>query len=71
LKKIKETGGMLRVNFYRPSIRKPAITEKEKIIAVGFKVNNQHIVKDYTVRAGGMDENRLKNGGSILTEEYF
>ena len=51
------------------------------IIAVGFKVNNDRavqfrkwanaIVKDYTIKGWVMDEERLKNGGSILTEKYF
>lgn len=51
------------------------------IIAVGFKVNNEkaiqfrkwanQIVKDYTIKGWVMDEERLKNGGSILTEKYF
>jgi hypothetical protein len=53
----------------------------QMIIAVGFKVNNQRavqfrkwansIVKDYTIKGWAMDEDRLKNGGSILTEKYF
>jgi len=53
----------------------------QAIIAVGFKVNNERavqfrkwsnqIVKDYTIKGWGMDEERLKNGGSILTVEYF
>jgi hypothetical protein len=51
------------------------------IIAVGFKVNNERavrfrkwataIVKDYTIQGWVMDEERLKNSGSILTKEYF
>lgn len=51
------------------------------IIAVGFKVNNQRavrfrvwanqIVEQYTVKGWVMDVERLKNGGSILTEKYF
>ena len=51
------------------------------IIAVGFKVNNERavqfrkwanaIVKDYTIKGWVMDNERLKNGGSILTTEYF
>ncbi len=53
----------------------------QMIIAVGFKVNNDkavqfrkwanHIVKDYTIQGWVMDEERLKNGGSILTKDYF
>lgn len=53
----------------------------QMIIAVGFKVNNQRavqfrkwansIVKDYTIQGWVMDEDRLKNGGSVLTTEYF
>ncbi|MDO5844340.1 MAG: virulence RhuM family protein [Methanocorpusculum sp.] len=51
------------------------------IIAVGFKVNNQRavrfrvwankIVEDYTIKGWAMDVERLKNGGSVLTEKYF
>lgn len=51
------------------------------IIAVGFKVNNEKavqfrkwansVVKDYTIQGWVMDEERLKNGGSILTKDYF
>jgi hypothetical protein len=51
------------------------------IIAVGFKVNNEKavqfrkwankIVKDYTIQGWVMDEERLKNGGTILTQNYF
>lgn len=53
----------------------------QMIISVGFKVNNERavqfrkwanlIVKDYTIQGWVMDVDRLKNGGSILTEEYF
>ena len=53
----------------------------QMIIAVGFKVNNERavqfrkwanrIVKDYTIKGWVMDEERLKNGGSVLTVEYF
>lgn len=53
----------------------------QMIIAVGFKVNNEcavqfrkwanWIVKDYTIQGWVMDDERLKNGGSILTEKYF
>ena len=53
----------------------------QMIIAVGFKVNNERavqfrkwansIVKDYTIQGWVMDEERLKNGGSILTKDYF
>ena len=53
----------------------------QMIIAVGFKVNNERavqfrkwangIVKDYTIKGWVMDNERLKNGGSILTTEYF
>ena len=53
----------------------------QMIIAVGFKVNNDKavqfrkwantVVKDYTIQGWVMDEERLKNGGSILTKDYF
>lgn len=53
----------------------------QMIIAVGFKINNERavqfrkwanqIVKDYTIKGWAMDVERLKNGGSILTQDYF
>ena len=53
----------------------------QMIISVGFKVNNERavqfrkwanrIVKDYTIQGWVMDKERLKNGGSVLTKEYF
>ena len=53
----------------------------QMIIAVGFKVNNERavqfrkwanlIVRDYTIQGWVMDKERLKNGGSVLTKEYF
>lgn len=51
------------------------------IIAVGFKVNSERavqfrkwvnqIAKDYTIKGCVMDDERLKNGDSMLTTEYF
>ena len=53
----------------------------EMIIAVGFKVNSgcavqfrkwvNQIAKDYTIKGWVMDDERLKNGGSVLIVEYF
>ena len=53
----------------------------QMIIAVVFKVNNERavqfrkwtngIAKDYTIKGWVMDDERLKNGGSVLTTEYF
>ena len=53
----------------------------QMIIAVGFKVNNQRavrfrvwanqIVEQYTIKGWAMDEERLKNGGTVLTKIYF
>jgi hypothetical protein len=53
----------------------------QMIIAVGFKINNERavqfrkwankIVKDYTIQGWVMDEERLKHGGTIITEDYF
>lgn len=53
----------------------------QMIISVGFKVNNERavqfrkwanqIVKDYTIQGWVMDDERLKNGGTVLTKEYF
>ena len=51
------------------------------IIAVGYKVNSERavqfrkwateIVESFTIKAYVMDDERLKNGGSIFTREYF
>ena len=53
----------------------------QMIIAVGFKVNNERavqfrkwangIVKDFTIKGWVMDDERLKNGRTIFTEDYF
>ena len=51
------------------------------IIAVGYKVNSERavqfrkwatsIIKEYTIKAYAMDDERLKNDGSILGKKYF
>ena len=51
------------------------------IIAVGYKVNSERavqfrkwattIIKEYTLKAHVMDDERIKSGGSILTDQYF
>jgi hypothetical protein len=51
------------------------------IIAVGYKVNSERavqfrkwattIVEEFTIKGYTMDDERLKSGGSILTEKYF
>ena len=53
----------------------------QMIIAVDFKVNNERavqfrkwantIVKEFTIKGFAMDDERLKNGGTVLTEKYF
>jgi hypothetical protein len=53
----------------------------QMIIAVGFKINSERaiqfrkwvnrIAKDYTIQGWVMDEERLKNGGTIITQDYF
>jgi len=53
----------------------------QMIIAVGFKINNERavqfrkwanqVVKEYTIKGFAMDDERMKNGGSILTAQYF
>jgi len=53
----------------------------QMIIAVGFKVNSERavqfrkwvntIAKEYTIKGFAMDDQRLKNDGSILTKKYF
>ncbi|MGL4667687.1 MAG: virulence RhuM family protein [Saezia sp.] len=51
------------------------------IIAVGYKVNSERavqfrkwaagIIKEYTIKAYVMDDERIKNDGSILNKKYF
>lgn len=50
------------------------------INAIGFKVNNQRaqfrkwageIIKEFTIKGFVMDDERLKHGGTILTEQFF
>lgn len=51
------------------------------IIAVGYKVNSERavqfrkwattIIKDYTIKGYAMDDDRLKNDGTILGKKYF
>ncbi len=51
------------------------------IIAVGYKVNSERavqfrkwatgIIEQFTIKGFAMDDERLKNGGSILTKQYF
>lgn len=53
----------------------------QMIIVVGFKINSDRavqfrkwvnkIAKDYTIQGWVMDDGRLKNGGSVLTEKYY
>ncbi len=53
----------------------------QAIISVGFKIENERavqfrkwanqIVKDYTIQGWAMDVERLKQGRSILSDEYF
>ena len=53
----------------------------QMIIAIGFKVDNEkaiqfrkwanQIVKEYTIKGFAMDDERMKNSGSILTKQYF
>jgi hypothetical protein len=51
------------------------------IIAVGYKVNSERavqfrkwattIIEEFTIKGYTMDDERLKSGGSILTNQYF
>ena len=51
------------------------------IISVGYKVNSERavqfrkwatgIIEQFTIKGFAMDDERLKNGGSILTQQYF
>lgn len=73
--RIVQTEGLRQVN------REVKHYNLQVIISVGFKVNNERavqfrkwanqIVKDFTIKGFAMDDERLKSGGSILTEQYF
>ena len=51
------------------------------IIAVGYKVNSEQavqfrkwatgIIEEFTIKGFSMDDERLKSGGSILSDQYF
>lgn len=51
------------------------------IIALGYKVNSERavqfrkwaagIIEQFTIKAYVMDDERMKAGGSVLTEQYF
>ena len=51
------------------------------VIAVGYKVNSERavqfrkwatgIIEQFTIKAYVLDDERIKAGGSILTEQYF
>src|SRR5574344_698753 len=53
----------------------------QMIIAIGFKVDNEKatqfrkwantIIKEFTIKGYAMDDERLKNSGSMLTQKYF
>lgn len=53
----------------------------QAIISVGFKIENErsvqfrkwarNIVKEYTIKGFAMDDERMKNSGSVLTKQYF
>lgn len=53
----------------------------QAVISVGFKIENERaiqfrkwanqIVKEYTIKGFAMDDERLKQGGTILTDDYF
>lgn len=53
----------------------------QAIIAVGFKIENERavqfrkwanqIIREYTIKGFTMDDERLKGGGSIFSDDYF
>lgn len=53
----------------------------QAVISVGFKIENERavqfrkwareIVKEFTVKGFVMDDERLKNGGTVLTKQFF
>lgn len=72
---------MVQIEGEREVQRKVDHYSLQAIIAVGFKIENEravqfrkwanHIVKDYTIQGWVMDGERLKSGGSVLTEDFF
>lgn len=65
----------LRKNYNTQHYSLPAI------IAVGYKVNSERavhfrkwatgIIEQFTIKAYVMDDERIKAGGSVLTDQYF
>lgn len=53
----------------------------QAIISIGFKIENEkavqfrkwarQIVKEFTIKGFVMDDERLKNGGTVLTKQFF
>lgn len=53
----------------------------QAIISVGFKIENEravqfrkwarNIVKEFTIKGFVLDDERLKNGGTVLTDQFF
>ncbi len=53
----------------------------QAVVSVGFKIENERavqfrkwardIVKEFTIKGFVMDDERLKNGGTILTKQFF
>src|SRR5699024_537100 len=51
------------------------------IIAVGYKVNSERavqfrkwattIIQEFTIKGFAMDDERLKHGGTVLSDQYF
>lgn len=72
---------MVQTEGEREVQRKADHYSLQAIIAVGFKIENERavqfrkwanqIVKDYTIQGWVMDVDRLKSGGSVLTEDFF
>ncbi len=72
---------MVQIEGDREVQRKVDHYSLQAIIAVGFKIENERavqfrkwanqIVKDYTIQGWVMDGDRLKSGGSVLTEDFF
>ena len=61
--------------------KKVAYYNLDMILAIGYRVRSPRgvqfrnyattILKEYIIKGFAMDDERLKNGGSILTEKYF
>jgi len=71
----------LKKIFSDSELQEDSVIRNFRIIAVGYKVNSERavqfrkwattIIEEFTIKGYAMDDERLKSGGSILTDQYF